>query len=468
MQTNHIMKKTLLSIFVLATLGAFAQNVNIPDANFKSYLVGNSAINTNGDTEIQVTEANSYSGTMDCSNLFISDLTGIEEFTSLTELYCSSNSMNFVDVSGCNSLENLWAAFGVINSIILPASGSLIELHCYNTFVTSVDLSFSPLLEVVDALNSDMTSLDVTNNPNLTQILCAGCSISTLDISNNTLLDIVSFNNNSLATLDISNNPSLTFLSLNNNSIGTLDISNNPNLIEFYCDNNDVTELNVANGNNATLLGMTAINNPNLTCIQVDDVAASSGYQFWMKDAAASYSLSCGFWSPVLVSSIAVQGTGGVSTITNSAGTLQMEADVLPANADDATYTWSVTNGTGTATIDASGLLTAVTDGTVDVIATANDASGITGAATITISNQSTGIEENTIAFHLTPNPTTGIVMIQSDNNIESVKVLNTLGQEVLSLANQSSFDLTNLTNGVYFITVKSKGKSSTKKLIKK
>ena len=31
--------------------------VTIPDANFKAYLVGNSAINSNGDTEIQISEA---------------------------------------------------------------------------------------------------------------------------------------------------------------------------------------------------------------------------------------------------------------------------------------------------------------------------------------------------------------------------------------------------------------------------
>ena len=91
---------------------------------------------------------------------------------------------------------------------------------------------------------------------------------------------------------------------------------------------------------------------------------------------------------PVLVTSITVQGQGGVSTITTNAGTLQMEATVLPANASDATYTWSVTNGTGAATIDAAGLLTASADGDVTVTATANDASGITGTAVITLSNQ--------------------------------------------------------------------------------
>ena len=39
-----------------------AQNVNIPDANFKAALVNNTSINTNMDTDIQITEAAAYNG----------------------------------------------------------------------------------------------------------------------------------------------------------------------------------------------------------------------------------------------------------------------------------------------------------------------------------------------------------------------------------------------------------------------
>ena len=66
--------------------------------------------------------------------------------------------------------------------------------------------------------------------------------------------------------------------------------------------------------------------------------------------------------------------------------TLQMTANVSPVGATDATVTWSVVNGTGTATINpTTGLLTATSPGSVLVIATANDASGISGSATVTI-----------------------------------------------------------------------------------
>jgi hypothetical protein len=84
------------------------------------------------------------------------------------------------------------------------------------------------------------------------------------------------------------------------------------------------------------------------------------------------------------VTSIVVTGTGNVTTVADGA-TLQMLAAILPLNATDSTVTWSVVNGTGTATISVGGLLTATGAGTVTVIATANDASGVTGSLVITI-----------------------------------------------------------------------------------
>ena len=66
------MNKLLLILLCLPIIG-FAQNVNIPDVNFKVYLVGDSAINTNGDTEIQLSEANVFNGDIDCENMNISD-----------------------------------------------------------------------------------------------------------------------------------------------------------------------------------------------------------------------------------------------------------------------------------------------------------------------------------------------------------------------------------------------------------
>ena len=86
----------------------FGQNVNIPDANFKAYLVGNSLINTNGDSEIQVSEATAFNGSISCSSLGISDLTGIEAFPIINELYCDSNQLTNLDVRNGNNSNFLY------------------------------------------------------------------------------------------------------------------------------------------------------------------------------------------------------------------------------------------------------------------------------------------------------------------------------------------------------------------------
>ncbi|MDF9406770.1 Ig-like domain-containing protein [Pelotomaculum isophthalicicum JI] len=99
---------------------------------------------------------------------------------------------------------------------------------------------------------------------------------------------------------------------------------------------------------------------------------------------------------PVPVTAITVSGEAYADSITANGGTLQMYADVLPANADNTTVTWSVTalDGTATtkATISSTGLLTAAgnasANGDVLVKATANDGSGIYGTKTIHISGQ--------------------------------------------------------------------------------
>ncbi|MCK9578623.1 Ig-like domain-containing protein, partial [bacterium] len=90
----------------------------------------------------------------------------------------------------------------------------------------------------------------------------------------------------------------------------------------------------------------------------------------------------------VPVTTINVTGEGSATTIETDNGTLQMSAEVLPANATNKAVTWSVVPGTGTASINTSGLLTAVTNGTVTVKATAQDGSAVFGELVITISNQ--------------------------------------------------------------------------------
>ena len=170
---------------------------------------------------------------------------------------------------------------------------------------------------------------------------------------------------------------------------------------------------------------------------------------------------------PTPITSIIVKGKNNITTITTNDGTLQMLVTILPSNATNKTVTWSVTNGTGTATINANGLLTAITDGTVTVKATANDGSGIYGSLTITISNQS-GIDPPIINLNLDlviyPIPTTNYLnVICNDITFEATKlqVYDLVGKLYINqivinqLDDKNIYYLSlNLKSGMYIINI--------------
>ncbi len=71
--------------------------------------------------------------------------------------------------------------------------------------------------------------------------------------------------------------------------------------------------------------------------------------------------------------------------------------------------------------------------------------------------------------FAVYPNPTTGIVNIKSLIPISSVEVYNYLGQKVISVQNKTSIDMSDLSRGMYFITIKDQlGNEVIKKVIRK
>jgi hypothetical protein len=116
------------------------------------------------------------------------------------------------------------------------------------------------------------------------------------------------------------------------------------------------------------------------------------------------------------VKSITVTGTDNVSNINFAGGTLQMIASIEPENVTDSSIFWSVENITGSAIIDGNGLLTAVSNGNVKVIAQALDGSNVTGYCLITISNQTTKVSDSNIKGN-----SEGIYVIQSLNHLQLV-----------------------------------------------
>ena len=136
------MKKILLSLsLALVSVTSFSESVDIPDANFKAYLVGKSDINTNNDTEISVAEAEDFTGIIYCPNRKIKDLTGIKVFVNLAKLRCSNNQLTSLDVRGLTSLSLLFCSSDQLTSLEVSGLTNLTQLSCGENQLTSLDVS---------------------------------------------------------------------------------------------------------------------------------------------------------------------------------------------------------------------------------------------------------------------------------------------------------------------------------------
>ena len=160
----------LLLLFLALPIIGFGQNVNIPDANFKAYLVNNKAINTNGDKEIQVSEASAFTDTINCRGLNISNLNGIEAFTALTTLYCGSNQLTSLDVSKNTALTTMYCAENQLTSLDVSKNNTLNSLSCDYNQLTSLDVSKNTALTSLYCDDNQLTSLDVSKNTALTTL----------------------------------------------------------------------------------------------------------------------------------------------------------------------------------------------------------------------------------------------------------------------------------------------------------
>jgi len=461
------MKKYILNIIVLFVVcfGATAQDVNIPDANFKSYLVNNSSINTNGDTEIQVSEANAFTGEIDCPWANIVDLTGIESFTNLTVLKCNNNNLTSLNVEQNTDLTVLVCYGNNLTSLNVNQNTLLTELNCGDNNLGSIDLSQNLALNILAVHNVNLTTLDVTQHTLLEELYCHANSLTTLDVTQNTALKALAVRTNNLIDLDLSQNTALEYLYGWENNLTALDLSQNTALLEIVISNNDLTILNLKNINTTTWLSTT--DNPNLTCIEVDDAIAATAT--WTNiDAQTSFGEDCGYSIPV--TSISLQGQGGASTISTLGGTLQMEATILPMNATDPSYTWSVTNISGLAEIDANGMLTALADGTIKVEVAANDGSGVTGSLNNTISNQSSSTAEQRFIKNLSifPNPTASQLVVDSDSKIDALTILDMMGKTVKTFTDtDNTIDVFDLPKGIYLLQIQVNESLVSKKIIK-
>lgn len=82
--------------------------VDIPDVNFLAAIISNDpVIDVNTDGQIQVSEAEAYTGVISVPSQNISNLIGIEAFVNITGIDCSDNQIEILDLSHNMALESI-------------------------------------------------------------------------------------------------------------------------------------------------------------------------------------------------------------------------------------------------------------------------------------------------------------------------------------------------------------------------
>ena len=152
---------------------------------------------------------------------------------------------------------------------------------CFLLFILPILVSGQKTFIPDDAFEQALINLDLDDFLDDSVNTFAIDSVQVLDVSNEDIVDLTG----------IQDFVALTTLFCYNNQLYSLDLSNNSNLFDVSCSNNQLTSLSVKNGNPTGIWYFTAINNPDLACVEVDNVAYAN-YN-WLIDNTAVFSTNC-------------------------------------------------------------------------------------------------------------------------------------------------------------------------------
>jgi len=490
MYVTNLGNETVVKINDDSLLSSTPAIVNIPDPNFKSYLLN--LCDTNSDGEVQVTEAVNYTGNIYLyGNTTINSLEGIEsfisvgsinfnvsnvagsinisDFTNLTSLKCASSSIENITISNCPLLSEVKCGqsslteLNITNTPVLTYIGcftnqltnldigsivSLRELRCSGNSITSLDVSNNAALMYLSCDSNDLTSLDISNNTDLTHLSCGSNGLTSLDVNNNTDLTYLSCNSNDLTSLDVNNNTDLTYLSCGSNDLTSLDVNNNTDLTYLACYQNSINSLDVSN--NVSLVDLQCSHNPlgNLDVSNNVDLSrlSCSNNQLTDLDLTNNVALT-NLWCIInQLPSLDLSNNSQLTSLrcyNNQLTTL----NVKNGNNNNFTF-FKATNNPDLTCVFVDDVSYSTTNWSSEVDANAHFVETQAECEALDISNN------KLIKFSIYPNPVNSHLTIVSSTMIKNIEIYNGIGQILTRNEEKNYIDVSNLSKGVYFIKI--------------
>lgn len=244
--------------------------------------------------ELNLGFAEKPESTVDC----VTDITGLEYFTSLETLSLKFNSVSDIKpIEGISTLKVLILGENPISSINLDKLGELTDLRLYGTNISEIDLSKTPKLESLylqrtkvskvdltplqsldqallnkcsnltelkasnlpsltrlDAVEGNLTSFEISDCPSLRELHLNSNKLTSIKLTNLAVLMKLNVYDNQLTSIDVSNLPFLMWLFVFDNQLTSIDLSANVPLREFRASNNPLTEVNLSTNENLVTL----------------------------------------------------------------------------------------------------------------------------------------------------------------------------------------------------------------------
>jgi len=247
----------------------------VPDDAFEQFLI-DSGYDDILDNQV-ITSVVSQIEVLDMTDIPVTNLTGLEDFSALRKFLVRSTgltsfdpapntNLTYLSTNGCTNLTALnVAALSRLDTLYMSNNNSIVNL----------DVS----------ANNRMRSLHVIADNLESLILPQGDPTSFID------LILV---NSKLQVLDLSAYTNLRTLELYDNQLVSLDLSAQTELELLDCSGNPLTALDLSSGGNADLLSMDARTGfGTLPCIQIDPGFTPPDDGSWLKDPETEYSDDC-------------------------------------------------------------------------------------------------------------------------------------------------------------------------------
>ncbi|MGB1316879.1 MAG: LamG-like jellyroll fold domain-containing protein, partial [Flavobacteriales bacterium] len=238
--------------------------VFIPDSIFKACLLADTAINLNGDGEVQIAEAVNFTGTLTCpTGTPVTNFQGIENFTDITGFAFNRHNSNTLDFSQNTQLRSISSSITPLQQLNISGLFHLKTLNIQSNKFNSINLSTNDSLEILWLQNNSVNSIDVSNLTQLKSLRFSNDStlqnvdlnnldslsyfeainmsagFDSLDLSGKSKLDQVNVFGSGLSYFDISNSNNISTLRLEMNQLDTIDLSNHTELEILYLSNNN-------------------------------------------------------------------------------------------------------------------------------------------------------------------------------------------------------------------------------------